>query len=77
MARHPTSQAPEWWGDRLASQIPEREFVNHYLADIPDPDKRLAYLNALDKRMRADGAEEWVRAIAAWRLAQQLKEQHG
>ena len=51
------------------------EVVTLYLAEITDPEKRLAYLNALDRRMRADGNQEWVQAIAQWRLRRQLADE--
>lgn len=63
---------PAWWGDRQPWDIPAREFLEHYLAAIQDPDQRLAYLQALETRMRQDGSQEWVEAIAAHRLEKQL-----
>ena len=35
--------------------------------------ERLAFLNALDTKVRKDGADDWVAAIAIWRLQHQLE----
>lgn len=52
---------------------PAQVTVDRYLDAIKDPDKRMSYLTALDSRMRYLGHQDWVDAIAAWRLAQQMK----
>jgi hypothetical protein len=64
----------EWMGNRQPWEIPAQEYVDRYLAAIPDPDQRLAYLQALDRKMRSVDAQDWVQAIAVWRLRQQTKE---
>ena len=49
------------------------ELVRKYLSDIMDPAARLRYLNALETRCRADQSADWLAAIAAWRLEQQMR----
>jgi hypothetical protein len=54
---------------------PVQAIVDRYLAAFRDQDKRLAYLQALEMRMRQDGHQDWVEAIARWRLRQQISKQ--
>jgi hypothetical protein len=49
--------------------------VDYYLRAIKDPEKRLSYLQALDRKMRKEGHSDWVEAIAVWRLRRQLADE--
>ena len=64
-------------GTPSREKIPMRELVDqaldHALDMCKGPEERLAFLNALDTKVRKDGADDWMAAIAIWRLQHQLE----
>jgi hypothetical protein len=69
MAEYKRDEVARLW---VQGKVPFLALLEIYLEDIPDHDKRLAYLKALETMSRREGFQDQVEAIAIWRLKQQL-----